>query len=144
MNAIGYTRISAKDQSVYSLPYQEQRIREYCLRNDLFLKEVYEDNGECSASFDRPDYKALEQFIKAHRGEVQYLIVLDHDRFSRILVDALNKIDELQRKFGVKVLSVEEPLNLDTSDPSVFLQRTFKYAFANHELLNIRRRTSRG
>jgi len=49
------------------------------------LKEVYDDNGECSASFDRPDYKALEQFIKAYRGEVQYLIVLDHDRFSRIL-----------------------------------------------------------
>jgi site-specific DNA recombinase len=87
---------------------------------------------------------ALERFIKAHKGEVQYLIVLDHDRFSRILVDALRKIDELQKKFGVKVLSVEEPLNLDTSDPNVFLHRTFKYAFANHELLNIRRRTARG
>jgi site-specific DNA recombinase len=144
MNAIGYIRISTKDQSIYSLPYQEQRIRDYCVRNGLFLKEIYEDNGECSATFDRPDYQALERFIKLHKGEVQYLIILDHDRFSRILVDALRKIEELQKKFGVKVLSVEEPLNLDAADPSVFLQRTFKYAFANHELLNIRRRTARG
>ena len=144
MNAIGYIRISEKDQSTYSLPYQESRIREYCVRNTLYLKEIYEDNGESSATFDRPDYQALERFIKAHKGEVQYLIVLDHDRFSRILVDALRKIDELQKKFGLKVLSVEEPLNLDTADPNVFLHRTFKYAFANHELLNIRRRTARG
>ena len=144
MNAIGYTRISSKDQSVYSLPYQAQRIQEYCVRNDLYLKEIYEDNGECSATFDRADYLALERFLKAHKGEVHYLIVLDHDRFSRILVDALRKIEELQTKFGVKVLSVEEPLNLDTADPNVFLHRTFKYAFANHELLNIRKRTSRG
>jgi site-specific DNA recombinase len=69
---------------------------------------------------------------------MQYLIVLDHDRFSPILVDALRKIDELQKKFCLKVLSVEELLNLDTSDPNVFLHRNFKYAFANHELLNIR------
>jgi site-specific DNA recombinase len=144
MNAIGYIRISDKDQSTYSLPFQESRIREYCVRNSLYLKEIYEDNGESSATFDRPDYQAIEKFIKAHKGEVQYLIVLDHDRFSRILVDALKKIEELQKKFGLKVLSVEEPLNLDTSDPNVFLQRTFKYAFANHELLSIRKRTTRG
>ncbi|HET6253002.1 MAG TPA: recombinase family protein [Puia sp.] len=144
MNAIGYIRISEKDQSTYSLPYQESRIRDYCVRNGLYLKEIFEDNGESSATFDRPDYLALEKFIKAHKGEVQYLIVLDHDRFSRILVDALRKIEELQKKFGLKVLSVEEPLNLDTTDPNVFLHRTFKYAFANHELLNIRRRTARG
>lgn len=31
MNAIGYTRISNKDQSVYSLPYQAQRIQGYCV-----------------------------------------------------------------------------------------------------------------
>ncbi len=144
MNGIGYVRISKKDQSAYSLPDQEARIREYCTRNDLGLNEIYRDDGECSETFDRPDYIALENFIKAHKGEVQYLIVLDHDRFSRNVGEALRKIEELQKKFGVKVLSVAEPLNLDTSDPNVFLSRAFKYVIANHELLNIRKRTSRG
>jgi site-specific DNA recombinase len=126
------------------LPDQEARIREYCHRNNLYLKEVYRDDGECSETFDRPDYLALENFIKIHRGEVQYLIVLDHDRFSRNAGEALLKIAELQKRFGVKVLSVAEPLNLDTTDPNVFLSRAFKYVFANHELLNIRKRTARG
>ena len=144
MNAIGYIRISKKDQSSYSLPDQEARIREYCQINNLSLKEVYRDDGECSETFDRPDYLALENFIRMHRGEVQYLIVLDHDRFSRNAGEALLKITELQKKFGVKVLSVAEPLNLDITDPNVFLSRAFKYVFANHELLNIRKRTARG
>ena len=144
MNAIGYVRISKKDQSAYSLADQEARIREYCTRNELFLRAVYRDDGECSETFDRPDYIALEHFIKRHKGEVNFLIVLDHDRFSRNVGEALKKIEELQRKFGVKVLSVAEPLNLDTTDPNVFLSRAFKYVFANHELLNIRKRTSRG
>jgi len=144
MNAIGYVRISKKDQSAYSLPDQEARIREYCVHNNLYLKEIYRDDGECSETFDRPDYIALEDFIKVHKGEVQYLLVLDHDRFSRNVGEALRKIEELQKKFGVKVLSVAEPLNLDTTDPNVFLSRAFKYVFANHELLNIRKRTARG
>ena len=144
MNAIGYVRISKKDQSAYSLADQEARIREYCERNELYLKAVYRDDGECSETFDRPDYMALENFVKLHKGEVNYLIVLDHDRFSRNVSEALQKIEYLQKKFSVTVLSVAEPLNLDISDPNVFLNRAFKYVFANHELLNIRKRTSRG
>jgi site-specific DNA recombinase len=97
MNAIGYVRISRKDQSAYSLADQEARIREYCKRNDLFLRAVYRDDGECSEIFDRPDYIALEHFIKRHKGEVNFLIVLDHDRFSRNVGEALKKIEELQK-----------------------------------------------
>jgi site-specific DNA recombinase len=144
MNAIGYVRISKKDQSAYSLADQEARIREYCERNELYLDAVYRDDGECSETFDRPDYIALENFIKLHKGEVNFLIVLDHDRFSRNVAEALQKIEYLQKKFSVKVLSVAEPLNLDITDPNVFLSRAFKYVFANHELLNIRKRTARG
>jgi site-specific DNA recombinase len=33
MDAIGYVRISKKDQSTHSLDYQEKSIREYCDRN---------------------------------------------------------------------------------------------------------------
>jgi len=85
----------------------------------------------------------LHQFI-IHCDGLDRNHLLDHDRFSRSLPEALSKIDQLQKKFGVKVLSVAEPLSLDTSDPNVFLNRAFKYLLANHELLNIRKRTSRG
>jgi site-specific DNA recombinase len=140
MNAIGYIRISKKDQSTHSLDYQEKSIKDYCDRNDLELGSLFIDDGESSFTFDRPDYIALENFIKKHKGKVKYLVVFDHDRFSRNLPEALQKIEFLEKKHDLKVISINEPLDIDTSDPSVFLQRAFKYLIANQELMTIRKR----
>jgi site-specific DNA recombinase len=108
------------------------------------LKAVFKDDGESSYTFDRPDYRALEDFLTKHKREVQYLIIKDHDRFSRNISEALAKISSLEKRFGVKVIAVDEPITLDTADPSIFLNRAFKYLMANHELLNIRKRTTQG
>lgn len=143
MNAIGYMRLSTKDQSK-SLEYQETSIKQYCARNKLDVIGLFKDNGESSYTFDRPDYIALEAYLKKYKGECQYLIVLDHDRFSRNLPEALMKIAELERKYGVKVLSTNEHIDLDTSDPDVFMKRAFDYMMANKELFNIRKRTRQG
>jgi len=143
MNAIGYMRLSAKDQS-NSLEIQEQVITDYCKRNSIDLIGLYTDNGKTSYSFDRPDYKALELFIKKNKGKARYLIIKDHDRFSRNLPEALLKIDELQKRFQIKVLSTDEQVDIDTSDPAVFIQRAFNYLMANQELFRIRKRTSEG
>jgi len=140
MDAIGYIRISKKDQSVHSIEYQEKNIRSYCEHNHIKLESVFIDDGASSFTFDRPDYIALENFIKLHKRKVKYLIVLDHDRFSRNLSEALQKIEQLETKYGLKVIATSEPLDIDTSDPSVFLLRAFKYLIANQELLTIRRR----
>lgn len=143
MNAVAYLRLSTRDQSK-SLEYQESIIRDYCKRNKLKILAVFQDNGEGSYSFDRPNYKALEKFIKLQRGKCQYIIVLDHDRFSRNLPEALIKIAELERKYDVKVISTQESIDLDTSDPDVFMRRAFDYLIANKELFTIRNRTKLG
>lgn len=144
MEAIGYIRKSTKDQSHYSLEYQEKAIRQYCEHNEVELGAVYVDDGESSYTFDRPDYQALETFIKQQRGRIKYLIVLDHDRFSRNLPEALMKIEQLEKKHGLKVVATNESLDIDTSDPSVFMLRAFKYLIANQELFTIRRRAKMG
>lgn len=143
MNAIGYMRLSSKDQSK-SLEYQESTIREYCRRNELELLGLYKDNGESSYTFDRPDYRELENFLKSFSGNCDFLVVLDHDRFSRNLPEALMKISELEKKYGVKVLSTSERVDLDTSDPDVFMKRAFDYMIANRELFSIRNRCKQG
>lgn len=144
MNAIGYLRLSMRDQSRYSLEYQEASVKEYCSRHNIELLAMFKDNGQCSDNFDRPDYIALENFIKKHKGNLSFLIVMDHDRFSRNLPEALMKIKSLENKFNIKVLATNESPDLDTNDPDVFLNRAFKYLMANNELLRIRQRTSRG
>lgn len=143
MNAVCYLRLSTKDQSK-SLEYQETIIRDYCKRNKLKILEVFRDNGESSYTFKRNSYLALENFIKKHKRKCQYLVVLDHDRFSRNLPEALIKIAELERKYDVKVISTNEPINLDTSDSDVFMKRAFEYLIAHRELLTIKNRTRLG
>ncbi len=143
MTALGYIRISIADQSVYSLSGQEQRIRDYCQINKINLLAVYKDQGESSYTFDRPDFKALEDFIKKKSG-ITYLIVADYDRFSRNLAEALLKIRELQTKYKISVLSVNDPIGADISDPSSFMITAFKLLLAENELHGIRKRTKSG
>ncbi|SFW11814.1 recombinase family protein [Chitinophaga sancti] len=131
MNAIGYIRLSRKDQSKYSFDGQESAIKAYCLKYDLQLLSIFRDNGECSDTFNRANFKALELFLCRDKGIVKYLIVMNHDRFSRDVSKALSKISELKRRHGVTVLSTEEPIDLNTSDPQVFISGTLKYAMAN-------------
>lgn len=45
MDAIGYIRISKKDQSTHSLEYQEKAIRDYCQRNQIILGSLFLDDG---------------------------------------------------------------------------------------------------
>ena len=125
------------------MEFQEASIKQYCERYNMKLVALFKDNGQCSDNFDRPDYIALETFIKKHRGTVSYLVVMAHDRFSRNLPEALMKIKMLEDKYGLKVLASDESPDIDSRDPDVFLNRAFKYLMANSELLRIRQRTSR-
>lgn len=140
MNAIGYIRISTEDQSVYSIDNQERAIRDYCARNKLDLKAIFTDNGSSSYTFDRPDYIALEAFIKKNK-DVKFLIYFEHDRFSRNLAEALLKINELEQKFKIRVYASSDAFDADFADPNSFMMRAFKFMLAEGELHNIRKRT---
>lgn len=96
--AVSNIKRAEKDQSTHSLDYQEKSIRDYCDRNDLILGPLCIDDGESSYTFDRPDYRALETFIRNNQKSVRYLVVFDHDRFSRNLPEALQKIEFLEKK----------------------------------------------
>ncbi|NLU95675.1 recombinase family protein [Chitinophaga sp. Ak27] len=95
-----------------------------------------------SDTFDRPNWNALEEFLQKRRDLVQYLVVLELDRFSRELTKALQKIDELYQKYKIRVVKVSEPISQDSSSPSSFLMRGIKLLIANHELNLIRSRTA--
>jgi site-specific DNA recombinase len=138
--AAGYIRISIKDQSLYSLGHQEKVIQDYCARNNLHLLQVFTDNGQSSYTFDRPDWKKLEKFLKDNRA-VKYLIIFDYDRFSRNIAEALFKIKELQDKYKIKVLSTNDAIDTDFDDPMTFMSRAFKLMVGESELHRIRKRT---
>lgn len=143
MNAVSYLRISVKDQSTYSLENQERQINMYCRQHNLELVAMFKDDGESSYSFDRPDWKKLEAFIRKNKS-VEYLIISDHDRFSRNLGEAILKVKELYDKYSIKVLATSDSFNTDFEDNSAWMTRAFKFMIAENELHNIRKRTKAG
>lgn len=142
MNAIGYIRLSEKDQSNFSIDEQERRIRQYCARYSLSLEYIFVDNGADSYTFDRADFRALEKYIKQFHP--QYIIVAHLDRFSRNMAEAILKIRELLTGYKVRVRDVTEDLGLDETDPNVFMMRSFRFMMAENELHRIRERTRAG
>jgi site-specific DNA recombinase len=144
MKAVGYVRISDADQSHNSIEDQHIRITEYCTRNNISLEKIFTERGKSAFTFNRPEWKSLENYLRKNK-DVQFLIVKHIDRFSRAeLLDALIKIDEIENKLKVKIVSIEDPINQNSSDLGVQLMRTIKLLFSNNELNRIKERTNDG
>lgn len=142
--AIAYARISIEDQSTNSIPAQINSFYNYAEKNNLNLRRVFTDNGQSAFNFDRKEWKELERYLRDNKN-IKYLVVYSMDRFSRAnLADALRKMDDIQRRLNVKLLTITDPVHLDTDDMGVELKRIMELLFSNYELKKIRKRTSDG
>jgi len=142
LKAIRYIRISTKDQSNFSIEGQLKSTEHYCRINNYEIVNTYTDDGQSAKSFDRPDWKKLEQFVKTH--QVDYLIVMKYDRFSRNLLEALQKIELLETKYNIRIISVMEPIAVHPLSPYYFKMRADILTGAQTEWLIIRDRTKFG
>lgn len=142
--AIAYIRISNRDQSNFSLGGQEQYIREYCQRKGIDLINLFIDNGQSAKNFDRADWKKLENFVKSNYQEIDHLIVVKYDRFSRDVVEGLNMINKLEKKYNITILSVFEEIGISPDSPFYFKMRTDMLVQAEFELRVIKDRTNFG
>lgn len=142
--AIGYSRISTKDQSNFSLSGQSKYIQDHCSKNDIELVAMFTDDGRSAKNFDRPDWQKLESFIKKNHESVDFLIVAKYDRFSRNVSEALQMIERLEHKYSIKIMSVMENIALHPSSPYFFQFRTQMLVGAHVELLVIKDRTQFG
>lgn len=142
--ALGYVRISDKDQSNFSITGQEKYIREYADKHKIELFSMFTDDGKSAKNFDRPDWKKLECFIAEHFRSIDFLIVIKYDRFSRNAAEGLNKIELLEKKYKIIIISVFEQMHIDYDSPFFFKQRADMLVNAEFELHVIRDRTKFG
>ena len=113
--AIGYTRVSPRDQaaSSVSLVSQRMKIEAYAVLHDLELVEVIEDAGYSAKSLDRPGMAKLLQLICGRK--ITTVVVAKLDRITRSVRDLGELIDLFQRS-GVEFASVAD--HIDTSTAS--------------------------
>ncbi len=113
--AIGYTRVSPRDQaaSSVSLVSQRMKIEAYATMHDLDLVEVIEDAGYSAKSLDRPGMAKLLQLIRSRK--ITTVVVAKLDRITRSVRD-LGELIELFQRSGVEFASVAD--HIDTSTAS--------------------------
>ena len=124
LRALGYIRISTKDQSTFSLDGQAEHITRHCHRQGIELIDIFRDDGQSAKNFDRANWREMERYIKANHRSVDYLLVMKFDRFSRNMREALEMMEKLENKYGIRVLSVMEPIATHPDSPTYFYMRS--------------------
>ncbi len=116
-----YIRVSTDEQAEkgYSQRDQEERLRKYCeLKQITIRKVIFEDHS--AKTFNRPEWQKLLVDLKKRKGQVDVILFIKWDRFSRNAGDAYQMINTL-RKFGVEPQAVEQPLDLSVPENKMML-----------------------
>ena len=83
-NAITYTRVSTTEQKTIgnSLTSQKTKIRKFCDLNGIKILKEFEEDWSAK-DFERPEYKKLKKYALKNKKNINFLICVDWDRFSR-------------------------------------------------------------
>ena len=121
MNVICYKRVSANAQADkgFSLTYQEQMLRQYCEMQGYNIIGMYQEDFSAK-TFDRHEWKKIMTYVKQNRNNIDMILCLRWDRFSRNMYEALVAIKHLQ-KYDIVVNAVEQPLDLTNPDHKILL-----------------------
>ncbi len=92
--AIRYLRFSQIGQSNGSIERQELYTDQWITYNKVELVDTFIDRGKSARTFDRPDFKKLQEFISKHHKSVDYLLVDQMDRFSRDAGQAMSMVKD--------------------------------------------------
>ena len=134
--AIRYLRFSDRNQSNGSIERQELYTSQWIRNNDIELVDTFIDRGFSAKTFDRPDFKKLQEFIGKHHKKVNYLIVDQLDRFSRNASEALAYVKKLQQAYSIQIVSVTEGITFDYDTPGSFFRAGLQLLLAEEDNIN--------
>ena len=144
LNVIIYCRVSSDEQkNNTSLDFQEEQLREYCKRMGFNVIAVYrEDYSAKDPDLKRPEMKALYQYCKSHKGEVDKVLFYRWDRYARNVEFALTYKRKFMDELGVEINAIESPIDFNGTEWATML--SIYCGVAHTEDLKISRRTKDG
>ncbi len=119
--AILYIRVSTDEQAEkgHSLHHQEDRLRNHCAINGIEVVALFKEDFSAK-TFDRPEFNRLLDYLKKNKEQVDLLLFLKWDRFSRNAPEAYNMISTLH-KHKVEPQAIEQPLDLSVPENKIML-----------------------
>ena len=119
--AILYIRVSTDEQAEkgYSLADQEERLIRHCERNNFEVVKIYKEDYSAK-TLQRPALTELREFAKKNKREIDFLVFVKWDRFSRNIRDSYYLIDEF-RELNIETCAIEQPLDLNVPESKIML-----------------------
>lgn len=115
-----YCRLSREDgDKVESNSIASQRAicEDYIARQDdlEIVCEPFVDDGYSGVSFNRPNFKKLEDAIR--KGTIDCIVVKDLSRFSRNYIDGGRYLEKIFPQLGIRFIAVNDAYDSLTGDP---------------------------
>jgi len=134
-----YVRVSTeKQEEGYSLEFQQERLKAYCVATNLHVKDIFIDGGYSGSNLSRPGLQSLLERIK----EFDVIVVYKLDRLSRSQKDTLHLIEDVFLPNNVDFISISE--SFDTGSAFGRAMVGILSVFSQLERENIKQRMMAG
>ena len=117
-----YIRVSTEDQARqgFSLPEQEERIREYCKFKGINIYKIFREDGKSAKTGNyRPEFNKM--ITDMEQGKFNAIVIYKLDRFTRSLIDldlTLRRMEDV----NCGLISVTEEINTKTAFGKFFIR----------------------
>jgi site-specific DNA recombinase len=107
--AILYIRVSTAEQAneANNLPTQTRKVEGRCNRDGLPILKTFTDAGESARTTDRPEFQAMLEYCRKHRGKVSHVVFADLSRLARNVEDQSATLTNFKR-LGITAVSCDE------------------------------------
>ncbi len=107
--AVAYCRVSSKEQveEGNSLSTQEKICKDYALKNEYEITQIYIEQGESAKTTDRTELQKLLTYCADKKNAVKAVIIYKLDRLSRN-TDDYSQLRLLLKRYGVEIKSTSE------------------------------------
>lgn len=112
VNVMLYCRVSSDEQAQGgSLDIQEEYLRKYCNEHDYHIVDFDFREDESAKTFEkRPVIQKILKYIRKNKGQINKLLFLRWDRFTRDIISGVETLKELLY-MGVEPNAIEAPLD---------------------------------
>ncbi|MCD4729387.1 MAG: recombinase family protein, partial [Bacteroidales bacterium] len=119
--AILYVRVSTDEQAIkgYSLIDQEERLKIYCERMKIEVVRIFKEDHSAK-DFNRPEFKKLMQSAREQKRQINQLLFVRWDRFSRNVSESYRMIDRFH-KMGIELIAIEQPVDMTIPENKIML-----------------------
>lgn len=122
-NAIIYCRVSTDEQADgSSLEVQERYLRAYCSNHGYNVLNVYKDDYSAKHyDLRRPEFKKMYDYCRKHKKEVDKVLFLRWDRYSRNTEFAFTYKRKFIDELGIEINAIESPIDFNGTEWSMLM-----------------------